>query len=60
MRLLLATLLLAPLGQWLALSAEPPPVSFNRNNHERLTFRTQGRDFRLTDVQGKVVKEILA
>ena len=29
-------------------------------NHERLTFRTQGRDFRLTDVQGKVVREILA
>ncbi len=29
-------------------------------NHERLTFRTQGRDFRLTDVRGKVVKEILA
>ena len=29
-------------------------------HHERLTFRTQGRDFRLTDVQGKVVREILA
>ncbi len=29
-------------------------------NHERLTFRTQGRDFRLTDVQGTVVREILA
>ena len=28
-------------------------------HHERLTFRTQGRDFRLTDVQGKVVKQIL-
>ncbi len=28
--------------------------------HERLTFRTQGRDFRLTDVRGKVVKEIVA
>jgi len=28
-------------------------------NHERLTFRTQGRDFRLTDVKGKVVREIL-
>jgi len=25
-----------------------------------LTFRYQGRDFRLTDVEGKVVKEILA
>ena len=29
-------------------------------DHERLTFRHQGRDFRLTDVHGKVVKEILA
>ena len=29
-------------------------------NHERLTFRHQGRDFRLTDVHGKVVRDILA
>ncbi len=29
-------------------------------NHERLTYRFQGRDFRLTDVHGKVVREILA
>ncbi len=29
-------------------------------DHERLTFRFQGRDFRLTDVQGKAVKQILA
>jgi hypothetical protein len=29
-------------------------------NHERLTYHFQGRDFRLTDVHGKVVKEILA
>jgi len=29
-------------------------------NHERLTFRHQGRDFRLTDVAGTVVKELLA
>ena len=29
-------------------------------DHERLTYRFQGRDFRLTDVHGKVVKEILA
>jgi hypothetical protein len=28
--------------------------------HERLTFRFQGRDYRLTDVEGKVVNEILA
>jgi hypothetical protein len=29
-------------------------------DHERLTFRHAGRDFRLTDVHGKVVHEILA
>jgi hypothetical protein len=29
-------------------------------NHERLTFRFQGRDFRLTDVHGTVVEPILA
>lgn len=29
-------------------------------NHERLTFRFQGRDYRLTDVHGQVVKELLA
>jgi uncharacterized protein (DUF1501 family) len=29
-------------------------------NHERLTFHHAGRDFRLTDVHGHVVKEVLA
>ncbi len=29
-------------------------------DHTRLTYRFQGRDFRLTDVHGKVVKPILA
>jgi len=29
-------------------------------DHERLTFRYSGRDFRLTDVGGTVVKEVLA
>ena len=29
-------------------------------NHERLTYRFQGRDFRLTDVHGHVVQDILA
>ena len=28
-------------------------------DHERLTFRFQGRDYRLTDVSGKVIKPIL-
>ena len=29
-------------------------------DHERLTYKFQGRNFRLTDVHGKVVNEILA
>jgi hypothetical protein len=29
-------------------------------DHEKLTFRYQGRDFRLTDVHGRVVRELLA
>jgi arylsulfatase A-like enzyme len=29
-------------------------------DHERLTFRFQGRQYRLTDVHGKVVRDILA
>ena len=29
-------------------------------DHERLTFRSQGRDFRLTDVHGHVVRDLLS
>ena len=29
-------------------------------DHERLTYHYQGRDFRLTDVEGKVIRDILA
>ena len=29
-------------------------------NHEALTYRYAGRDFRLTDVEGVVAKDILA
>jgi len=29
-------------------------------NHERLTYRFQGRDYRLTDVHGELIKPILA
>jgi len=29
-------------------------------DHERLTYHHSGRDFRLTDVHGKVVHEILS
>jgi arylsulfatase A-like enzyme len=29
-------------------------------DHQRLTYRFQGRDFRLTDVHGRLVDEILA
>jgi hypothetical protein len=29
-------------------------------DHERLTYKFQGRDFRLTDVEGRIVRELLA
>jgi hypothetical protein len=29
-------------------------------DHKRLTYRYQGRDFRLTDIHGDVVKQLLA
>ena len=29
-------------------------------DHEKFTYRYAGRDFRLTDVKGNVVKEVLA
>jgi len=29
-------------------------------DHEKLTYRFQGRDFRITDIHGEVVKGILA
>jgi arylsulfatase A-like enzyme len=29
-------------------------------DHKRLTYRFQGRDFRLTDVSGRVVEKVLA
>jgi len=29
-------------------------------NHEKLTFKYSGRNFRLTDVAGRVVKELMA
>ena len=29
-------------------------------HHEKMTFKSQGRDFRLTDVAGKIVKPLLA
>ena len=29
-------------------------------DHERLTYRYAGRDFRLTDVHGKVIREVVA
>ncbi len=36
------------------------PVHCLGFDHEQLTFRSQGRDFRLTDVHGHVIKAILA
>ena len=35
-------------------------VNSSSHDHERLTFRHSGRDFRLTDVHGDVVKGVLA
>ncbi len=29
-------------------------------NHERLTYRDAGRDMRLTDVKGRVAKDLIA
>jgi hypothetical protein len=29
-------------------------------DHERLTFKHAGRDFRLTDVHGRVIDEVIA
>ena len=29
-------------------------------DHERLTYRVQGRDYRLTDIAGRVVREVLS
>jgi uncharacterized protein (DUF1501 family) len=29
-------------------------------NHEKLVYRAQGRDYRLTDVKGRIVRDILA
>jgi hypothetical protein len=29
-------------------------------DHKRLTYRYSGRDFRLTDVQGRVVRDLIA
>lgn len=29
-------------------------------DHERLTFRHSGRDYRLTDVYGRVIQDVLA
>jgi len=44
----------------------PPPRSARHIlhqmgiDHERLTFRYSGRDHRLTDVHGQVIREIIA
>ena len=29
-------------------------------DHEKMTYRYNGRDFRLTDVAGKVIRKIIA
>jgi hypothetical protein len=35
-------------------------VSLLAVDHEKLTYRYAGRDFRLTDVHGRVIQELLA
>jgi len=42
------------------LSQFPTVLNLLGLDHERLTFRYQGRDFRLTDVHGELVPGILA
>ena len=36
------------------------PVQPSGFNHEKLTYRYNGRDFRLSDVYGNVVKQLIA
>jgi len=42
-------------GRHLVSQLQPDPLF-----HERLTYRYAGRDFRLTDVHGHVVRELIA
>ena len=54
---------LTMIGEETAPPYQRPPLSkgyLMGIDHERFTFRFQGRQFRLTDVHGKVVKPILA
>lgn len=58
---ILTTLLLAPLATLHAAETIKPTIMHLLGfDHERLTYRFQGRDYRLTDVHGHVVKEIIA
>jgi hypothetical protein len=38
----------------------PPDLPLLTNGHTKLTFRFQGRNFRLTDVDGKIVTRLFA
>jgi len=40
-----------------ASGGQSPPYGFD---HEQLTYRFQGRDFRLTDVGGEIIQKMLA
>jgi hypothetical protein len=58
--------LLLPLRFWLAVENKTHVHDLHAAllhlmglNHERLTYRHAGRDYRLTDVHGKVVRSIL-
>ena len=41
-------------------TSTPPSCTCSGFDHEKLTYRHAGRDFRLTDVYGNVVRDILA
>jgi len=44
-------------GPWSTLEVNAAALGLN---HERLTYRFQGRNFRLTDVSGQVIHEVIA
>ena len=42
------------------MTCTPPFIHLLGFDHTKLTFRSQGRDFRLTDVHGNVVRKMIA
>ena len=50
----------APAGQPVIVYSPAYDLHLLGLDHERLTFRHNGRDYRLTDVEGRVIEDILA